>query len=164
MSPFKKCEASSAKGSKRCNLIKMQGSFNPGGGATAGPWEDWVISTPDSSPKDSNISVFFFFFFCCPYLLPAWVKNDDSKSAYRCGYDHERRKRVAFDWNIALVLVREACSNVIYNIYNIPVTLLAVYTPTDHGYDHICTCHRLCTIFDINITCGWPDFQGCETS
>ena len=69
MSPFKKCEASSAKGSKRCNLIKMQGSFNPGGEQRRG--HERIGCYPHQiHPQRIQIYLSFFFFFfaahtCC---------------------------------------------------------------------------------------------------
>ena len=69
MSPFKKCEASSAKGSKRCNLIKMQGSFNPGGGSNGGAMRGLGDIHTRFIPKGFKYICLFFFFFLLP--IPA---------------------------------------------------------------------------------------------
>lgn len=152
MFPFKKYEPSSAKRGKRCNLIKIQRSFNPGGRNGRAMRRSGYIHTR-YNPK--GFKYIFLFWLPIPAACVGFpprtmqAKNDDSKS-YRCGYDHERRKRVVFDSNIASVLVRETCPNVIKSspIYlephkgvilpnNSPVTMLAVYISTDHGYDHM---------------------------
>lgn len=86
MFPFKKYEPSRARRGKRCNLIKIQGSFNPGGKKRQG---DETIGLYPHQIYPQRIQIYLSFLAphtCCLRGLPPppprtmQVKNDDSKS------------------------------------------------------------------------------------